>query len=89
MGMNWIFTKVILAGIILGILTLPAGAKGAKYEVGIREGLVVVRDLEEEQLFYTLTPAELLPPEDRALLEAGIFCENRRELSQVLENFCS
>ena len=89
MGVNWIFTKLVLTGMILGILVLFAGATQMKYEVTICQGMVAVRQTQTAEIFFTATPAHALPPEDRSLLAKGILCKNEGELYQILENFCS
>lgn len=87
--MNLIFSKVITAATILGILIVPAAGSGAPYEIISHEGYVAVRSAEGGKLRVTGTRTALLPLEDQLLLSAGIPCENAQRVLGVLENFCS
>ena len=87
--MNQIFTKVIAAVMILGILTLAVYGSGAKYEIFAYDGYVAVRNRENGSLRVTSARTDLLPVEDQKLLWAGIPCENGQKVLWYLENFCS
>lgn len=89
MEMNWIFTKVVTAAMILGILALPVFGSSTKYEIVAYDGYVAVRDGENGNLCLTATRTELLPPNDQRLLQAGIPCEGGQSVLWYLENFCS
>lgn len=87
--MNWIFSKVVPACMILGILAFPAFGGQIKYEVTAWNGYVAVRQRDSGKLSITDTRLSMLSPEDRCLLEEGILCENEQTLIETLENFCS
>lgn len=87
--MSRVFTKVIAAVMILGILVPSAFGSGAKYEIFAQDGYVAVRSRENGSLRRTNTRTELLPKADQRLLEAGIPCENGQTVLRYLENFCS
>ncbi len=87
--MNWIFTKVVLTGMILGILVFGVCGSAITYEVGESEGYVAVRQKSGETILRTDTRISTLPPSDQALLRKGIACEDEKAVTAALENFCS
>lgn len=58
--------------------------------LGISRGYVAVwQDEDPLPLYLTDTPAEILPPEDEAMLRRGLRLPDQAALTAALEDFCS
>ena len=87
--MNWIFSRLALAGMIFKILAFGVLGAGVKYEVIDFFGYVAVRQTDSGEIYRTDTRISALPPSDLELLREGIPCEDKEAVAAVLENFCS
>jgi len=54
-----------------------------------QNGYLAIKNTDDGTVYRTEFRIELLPPSDRALLEAGIRCETPSDAARVLENFNS
>lgn len=54
-----------------------------------QDGCLAIKNTDDGTVYRTEFRTELLPPSDRALLEAGIWCETPSDAARVLENFNS
>lgn len=83
--LNLILSKLFRRASILQFLNFSL----ILYTIFSDNGYLAVRDEKSEQVYTTQVRIELLPPQDAAMIEAGIACENRRELAEVMENYIS
>lgn len=89
MGMDWIFSRLILTALILGLLCSAAAGAGTEYRVFSRSGYVAVCRRDTGEVALTDSRISMLPYSDRQLLHRGIFCGDTESLLLLLENFCS
>lgn len=82
--------SVILLSSLLLLTALVTAAELPTYTMTVHEGFICVKEMSSGDWIYcTRVRADMLPPADQLLLEAGVPLCSQAEFTSAVEDFCS